>query len=89
MRPVPRHRGDRGGGRRDSTAARAEGAERDLTYDESDELVDYVGDLYDSNAAARHPLCSHVDIRHGLYHLDLGKARQAEIVLARRASLPK
>ncbi|MFC8125477.1 hypothetical protein [Streptomyces sp. NPDC057302] len=64
-------------------------AEGDLTDDESDELVDYVGNLFDSSAAAWHPLCSHVDIRHGLYHLDLGKARQAGIVLARRAASAK
>jgi hypothetical protein len=68
----------------------AEGAERDLTEDEADGLDALTGNLCDGNSAAWHPLCSHVDDRHGVFHLDLDKAHQAGLdLLARRAPSAK
>ncbi|MFJ9580873.1 hypothetical protein ACIRQF_31350 [Streptomyces sp. NPDC101191] len=68
----------------------AEGAERDLTEDESDNLGVLTGNFSDRNSAAWHPLCRHVDDRHGVFHLDLDKASKAGLdLLARRAASAK
>ncbi|MBT2509734.1 hypothetical protein J7I98_28460 [Streptomyces sp. ISL-98] len=70
-----------------SAAISAEGAERDLTDAESDDLGGLDSNLMDSNAAAWHPLCRDVDDRHGVYVLDVaGALESGREVLARRAS---
>jgi hypothetical protein len=66
----------------------AEGAERDLTDAEFDDLNGLVGNLTDGNSVAWHPLCGgHLDDRLGVYHLRLDAALQAgRALLARRAA---
>ncbi|MFF7953913.1 hypothetical protein [Streptomyces griseorubiginosus] len=72
------------------TVLSAEGAERDLTEDEFDNLGTLIGNFCDRNSTAWHPLCSHVDDRHGVFHLDLNKASKAGLdLLARRATSVK
>lgn len=66
----------------------AEGTERHVTNAEYDALANLTANLCDSNTAAWHPLCSHVDNRHGVYHLDLTKARQAGLDLLARNATP-
>ncbi|MFJ8676831.1 hypothetical protein [Streptomyces sp. NPDC093589] len=60
----------------------ADGTVRPLTDDEDDGLddADAVHNLVDGNATAWRPLCSHVD-NHGVYHLDIVKARDAGTAL--------
>ncbi|MFI6282875.1 hypothetical protein [Streptomyces sp. NPDC050988] len=73
-----------------SAVLSAEGAERDLTEAESDDLGALTGSLCDGNSAAWYPLCSHVDDRHGVFRLDLDRAHQAGLdLLARRAPSAK
>ncbi|MEU3704764.1 hypothetical protein AB0E82_21050 [Streptomyces anulatus] len=70
-----------------SAAISAEGAERDLTDRESDELDGLASNLMASNAAAWHPLCRDVDDRGGVYVLDVARALEAgRDVLARRTA---
>ncbi|WP_435058455.1 hypothetical protein [Streptomyces sp. bgisy060] len=70
-----------------SAAISAEGAERDLTDEESDDISGLDSNLTDSNAAAWHPLCRDVDDRHGVYVLDVARAMEAgRDVLTRRAA---
>ncbi|MDJ0465054.1 hypothetical protein [Streptomyces sp. H27-C3] len=70
-----------------SAAISAEGAERDLTDEESDALSGLDSNLMASNAAAWHPLCRDVDDRGGVYVLDVARALAAgREVLARRAA---
>ncbi|MYZ35030.1 MULTISPECIES: hypothetical protein [unclassified Streptomyces] len=58
-----------------------DGTVRPLTDDDDEdedvEDADAVHNLVDGNAAAWRPLCSRFDRRHGVYHLDLVKARDA------------
>ncbi|WP_181800372.1 hypothetical protein [Streptomyces ipomoeae] len=70
-----------------SAVVSAEGAERDLTDAESDDLGALACNLTDGNALAWRPLCGHVDDRRGVYYLQLDAARQAgRELLARRAA---
>ncbi|MEW2434226.1 hypothetical protein AB0952_08595 [Streptomyces caniferus] len=60
----------------------SDGTVRPLTDDENEDLddADAVHNLVDGNAAVWHPLCSYAD-NHGVYHLDLVKARDAGTAL--------
>lgn len=70
-----------------STVISTEGAERDLTDEELDDLDGVASNLAASNAAAWRPLCRDVDDRRGVYILDLVRALEAgRDVLARRAA---
>ncbi|MEJ8654705.1 hypothetical protein WKI65_43405 [Streptomyces sp. MS1.AVA.3] len=70
-----------------STVISAEGAERDLTDAESDDLGRVDANLMDSNADAWYPLCREVDERSGVFILDVGKALGAgRDMLARRTT---
>jgi hypothetical protein len=70
-----------------SAAISAEGAERDLTEGESDDLGGVESNLMNSNAAAWRPLCRDVDDRGGVYVLDVARALEAgRDVLARRTA---
>lgn len=70
-----------------SAAISAEGAERDLTERESDELGGLPSNLTDGNAAAWHALCRDVDDRGGVYVLDVARVLAAgRDVLARRTA---
>jgi hypothetical protein len=58
----------------------ADGTVRPLTDDQDEDLDDAVHNLVDGNAVAWRRLCSGID-NHGVYHLDLVKAKDAGTAL--------